>query len=264
MRSFLISLGLAPAVAVALCFAAFAQDINLDIVQTQILTPTIQLNKNCSGQIISSKRDEKSGEVKTYILTAKHCTNDVQAVRSTVDMPVYDADSRVVATKSYYATVVSQFYKRDVALMVLTDKTTIFPAVAVDKADAKVKFGEPVLVAGYPAGLAQYLVEGRFGGRETLDFNFPGRGQAEYFRATAPTMGGNSGGGLYRMVDGRWTLIGVMVVGLRENPQMGFYVPIDMVREFLALADPLAFPKTAAVATTVAAPPVTTVIKAYQ
>jgi S1-C subfamily serine protease len=260
MRSFLISLGLSPAVAAFLCLAALAADVNLDAVDAQILAPTVQLNRNCSGQVVYSKRDEKTGKVTTYVLTAKHCIEDVKGTRQTVNVPVY-ADSVVVKWDAYFADIVGASYRRDLALLKLTDANTILPTAKVAKADTKPRMGEPTITAGYPAALELLMVEGRFGGKSLVPFNFShGNEEVHYFRATATIAGGNSGGGLYRLNAGTYELIGVTDAIYGGQSFMGFYVPVDEIARFLTETDAVAFPKPAVTAATAA--PVVTAPKA--
>lgn len=235
-------------IALAIIMAVFtspASATDLVKLQKDALAPTVQLNRNCSGQIVYSARDEKSGEVKTYILTAKHCTKDVADRINEVYLPVYQK-GRVVSELLYKADVVSQYYKHDLALLRLKDTATSFAdrVAKVAARDIDLPIGSPVVTVGYPFGLTLTVNEGTFAARGSIPFPEDTK-DTEYFRASPAIAGGNSGGGLYTVkADGGFELLGVtdLKIGQDATSEAGFYVPVDIVRDFLTVADSVAFP----------------------
>lgn len=207
----------------------------LDKMQQQMFSPTVQLNGNCSGTVVWSKRDEKSGEVATYILTAKHCVSN-QNEDQFADVPVYH-DNLLVKKERYIARVHGLFFNADIGLFRLKDKQTLFERVAkLAPAKPALKMGEDVWTVGYPLGWSLTVTEGLFGVIEVSDFDKPGQ---EYYRATPDITGGNSGGGLYRKNGaGDYELIGITTAGARGLPFIALYTPIGKVHEYLKVALP--------------------------
>lgn len=209
----------------------------LDKMQAQMFAPTVQLNGNCSGTVVWSKRDEKSGEVATYILTAKHCVSN-QGQDQYADVPVYH-DNLLVKKERYIARVHGLFYGADIGLFRLKDKQTLFERVAkLAPAKPVLKMGEDVWTVGYPLGWSLTVTEGLFGVIEVSDFDKPGA-DIEYYRATPDITGGSSGGGLYRKNGaGDYELIGITTAGARGLPFIALYTPVSKVHEYLKVALP--------------------------
>jgi S1-C subfamily serine protease len=203
---------------------------------------SIQLNENCSGQIVFSDRDKDTGDVKTLILTAAHCVDDRMDRISDVDVPVYDEDNRLVKLERYKADVNGKYYKADLALLELKDKDTLFKnVVKLAPEDVSISFGSDVVTIGYTFGQSITATPGVFGQRESIEF--PSKTKStEYFRATPSIAGGNSGGGLYRILpDGTMELIGVASAVAGDQPStVGYYTPVDAIREYLKVAEPKA------------------------
>ncbi|XAI96534.1 hypothetical protein [Microcystis phage Mae-JY35] len=217
-------------------FAAVGSSYAADLqkMQTQMFGVTAQLNGNCSGTLVHSSRDAKSGEVTTYLLTAKHCIKSRDKDMA-VDLPVYQKN-RIVKTERYVGRVKSQHWKHDLALIEFKDRQTWFEVTAIlaDK-DVVLLMGEPTWTVGYPQGRALTVTTGVFGSRETLDFPSDG---TEYFRATPMIAGGNSGGALYREQNGEFALLGVTTARSTSEGFIAFYTPIDAIHEFLKTAAP--------------------------
>lgn len=200
----------------------------------QMFSVSAQLNGNCSATLVWSDRDDKTGDVTTLLLTAKHCIKHKDR-EQTVDLPSYQSN-RIVKRDSYVATVKAQHFKHDLALIELKDTQTFFDKVAkIAPADAELTFGEPMYVVGYPAGYRIAVTDGRFGGYET--HNWPKDG-TEYIRATPNVVGGNSGGGVYRVVDGNYELTAVVTGVFSGMWHMGLHTPIDAIHEFLKVSAP--------------------------
>lgn len=133
----------------SIVFAASGPE--LDKMQQQMFSPTVQLNGNCSGTVIWSKRDEKSGEVATYVLTAKHCVSNKDRDQD-VDVPVYH-DSLLVKKERYIAKVHGLYFDADLGLFRLKDRQTLFENVAkMAPAKPALRMGEDVWTVGYPLG----------------------------------------------------------------------------------------------------------------
>lgn len=111
----------------ALAPLAFAASTELDKMQAQMLSPSVQLNENCSGTIILSEKGT-DGLVTNLVLTAKHCVTGSPLERQSVDVPVYK-DLRIVKTERYYGKVLGQALAADLALVKLDDTDTVFRAV---------------------------------------------------------------------------------------------------------------------------------------
>jgi len=223
------------AAAFAVVAPAMAGNDNLN---EQVLAATVQLNGNCSGTVIYSRRDEKSGDVKTVVLTAGHCVSSVMAKDQDIDFPVY-AGNRVVKKERYIGRVLGRYYKRDLALVVLKDKDTLFSKVAkISDAEPSVSMGDQVVTVGYPGGMGLTITEGLFGSYETVDYPYDG---VEYFRATPDITGGNSGGAMYQVTAaGDYKLIGVTAAVWRCCSFMGLYTPASDIHEYLKTALPQA------------------------
>lgn len=208
--------------------------------QEEMLGVTVQLNGNCSGTLIYSDRDKKTGDVDTYILTAAHCVKGSESKNMTVDIPVYQ-ENRVVKRESYVAKYKTKSFSADLAVVELIDKKTYFDKVATLPGEKiSIEMGDRVYTVGYPMGLGLTITEGLFSSYDSI--NFPKRNEdTEYYRATPDIIGGNSGGALYhKRPDGKYELIGVTTAGIRGAPYMGFYTPAKKIRDFLKTAAPKA------------------------
>lgn len=233
--AFLIAFGIA-AFVVGFVSLASAADM-----QQQMFGVSAQINNNCSGTLIHSARDNKSGEVETYVLTAKHCVKAEDKLFN-VNLPVYQKN-RIVKINSYAATVYGKAYFADLALLKLRDKQTWFEHVAkIGSADAELAMGEDVWTVGYPEGRSLTVTTGLFTSAETIDF--PTDGQ-EYYRATPNIIGGNSGGALFHLENGEYRLIGVTSARSVWSSWVAYYVPREAIREYLSKALPAAIAEPA-------------------
>lgn len=233
----LLKLATAFAVGLSLCASAYAADLTK--MQDQMLAPVIQLNGNCSGSIIYSDRDDETGDVTTYVLTARHCVKDAPKKDMAVDVPVYQK-MRIVKKDRFIARVKAQDSRADLALLELKDKQTFIAKTATIAPEGELfTMGEPVWTVGYPLGMALTITGGYFGSIETV--NYPTDG-VEYFRATPDIAPGNSGGTLFHMnKDGNYELIGVTTAGWRGYPYMALYTTRDAIRDFISRVAPEVF-----------------------
>ena len=216
-----------------------AVDAGLAKMQDQMLAPVIQLNGNCSGSIIYSDRDDKTGDITTYVLTARHCVKGNADKDMAVDVPQYQK-MRIVKKDRYIARVKAQDSRADLALLELKDKQTFIAHTATIAPEGSLfVMGEPVWTVGYPLGMALTITGGYFGSIETVDYPRDG---VEYFRATPDTAPGNSGGSLFhRDGEGNYELIGVTTAGWRGWPYMTLYTRLADIRNFIGRAAPEVF-----------------------
>lgn len=224
----------------AAVIAAFfvASPASANQLRDEVLAHTVQINGNCSGTLIYSDRDKKTGDVETVILTARHCIANIDKQDVFVDFPVYQKN-RVVKKDRYIARVKAQSYKADLALVSLKDKQTYFDKVAkLGGDDVDIAMGDPVVTVGYPLGNALTVTSGLFGSLETI--NYPSDG-VEYYRATPDIVGGNSGGAMYhKTATGAYELIGVTTAVHRMYTFFGLYTPAADIYEFLKVSLPAA------------------------
>lgn len=231
------------AFAILLAAGAALAEMPADLakMRDQILMPTVQLNDNCSGQIIYSKRAQETGKVSTYILTAKHCLKGMDGKDITVSVPTYNKATSLTGEAIYYAAIEAQSYASDIALLRLLDTDAFFPRVvhlapiAVDLYEA-----EPVWTAGYPQGLARTITSGLLS--MGVRINIDGMGLREYLKATPDAAPGSSGGGLYhKSPAGDFELIGTTTGMFGGFSFLIAYTPIIEAQKFLKAQVPMLF-----------------------
>lgn len=226
---------------------ALAQDAGEMLkMQDQMFTPNVKISITsdlnafsmpqgfCSGQIIHSARDPKTGDVETYVLTAKHCT-DKTGQRMEVIIEDHGKSLDLNKGIHYEASVWGQSYKSDLALLKLDDKEDYFEKVAkIAPKGTVLNFGDKVELVGYPFGLSQTWTEGRLGYVEKANqFFSPLSDSGRFFRATPMMAGGNSGSSMFFLSpkSGDYEVIGVLTGGAAGFA--GFYTPLDELREYL-------------------------------
>lgn len=158
---------------------------------------------SCSGTLIYSDRDKVTGEVKSVLLTAKHCVDGGENLQMKMEFPVFQGHN-TVGEKTFYGTVLGKSYKSDLALIELNDKQTFFEQVAkVAPADYKANIGDPVVIVGNPLGLHISVSQGTWSGNQKL-FNLP-----SLLHINGNIIGGNSGGAAFKEDDGVYKVVGV-------------------------------------------------------
>lgn len=217
----------------------------------QMFLPSVQLGNSstesfCSGTFVQSERDQVSGEVKTFILTAKHCVED-RPDGSDVSVVVhnYNNANREINAVDYKAIVYGKSYKSDLALLKLKDKDKFFTNIAkIAPADTKLVFGQDVWVVGYPLGLSQTMTSGTLGRVETVEaFNSISRSK-EFYRSTPDIAPGNSGGAMFQKnAKGDYEVIGVATGAIRGFTYINFYSPVEEINDYLKVALPAALKK---------------------
>lgn len=201
-----------------------------------LLKPTfeasVQVNTSCSGTLISSKRDNQSGEVETYILTAKHCTDG--KMDHVVNVPVYNNKSRKVKTVSYLSTLYRESFISDLALLKLKDTDTFFNnTVPIAPRDISLPFGTDVISVSYPLGMSLTFTQGNLGYVETIPPFGKLSQTREFYRATPMVAPASSGSGMYTLNNNRYELIGTLTGGMMGFPFINLYTPIEEIREFV-------------------------------
>ena len=225
------------AVALSLSFLTPAVALDkseLPKAEQQMFLPVVQLGEFCSGSVIYSNRDQKSGEVTTYILTAKHCTDKIDQ-KIQVNVPVY-TDGKKLDFHSYRATVKGRHYKSDTAVLKIDNTDTLFENVVnLGTRDEILTFGEDVWTVGYPLGMSRTVTEGMLGNREPV----PTLGPSEFQRATPDIGPGSSGGALFKKNwKGDFVQIGLTTGGARGFPFFGIYTPLEDIHDALKVIAP--------------------------
>lgn len=177
----------------------------------KILSPTVQINCDeevGSGTIIYSKPNEK-GDYDTYVLTAHHVVSGVIEVPE--DESEEDDEKPEIELKSYWpdnkehkVTVVAYNKKIDTALLKIDSKEKFeYIAEIISRKDLEeITVFTPVCAAGCPLGYPPLPTKGELTAKN-IDVN----GQ-NFWMISAPTIFGNSGGGIYLF--GKNELVGVL------------------------------------------------------
>lgn len=237
MKRFLVATA---AVAMAcLTSASFAADQQL---VDQVFTPSVQLGTFCSGEIISSIRDAKSGKVSTIVLTAKHCVKDEPKQIVPVNVAVHDDTLRKTGTVTYLADVLGMSYKSDLALLRLRDKDTLFEKVAtVAPKDVKLEFAQDVVVISYPLGMSQTYTKGNLGFVDDENAFADVSQSTQFLRATPDVAPGSSGSSMFTLAKNdkgvdTYMIIGVTTGTVKGFPFFNFFTPPSEIGEYLETA----------------------------
>ncbi len=234
------------AILIALCGAlpAYAQDRwPLDEMNRVIESTNFRVGSGCSGTLVNINPP--------LILTNQHCiTQEVRIVE--VDEVADDGTVRRIRRQITMPTIASQDIL-DAIGVVIGRRETRVEIVAVN-ADADLALlraiaplanpiaarlgsgvirGERVYIVGNPAMYEGSVVEGIVSNvrREVSAFMSPLGRPWVGFQISGGTTGGNSGGAVYNT---RGQLIGVPTAGRRDASFIGFAVPVDIIRKFLA------------------------------
>jgi len=220
---------------VALCSTSFAAPVDLLKVRTQMVSPAVKITSSgsCSGQIVHSAREDISGNVKTLILTAKHCvldtdTNDIISI----SIPVYFNGNELVGEYVHLGKVIAKDKSSDLALIRLLDPKTIYHSTAIIEQEfAQLLIGEECYAIGFPMGGSLTITSGMIGSIEPHIID----GELDvYLRSTAEIAAGSSGGALYRYVNGEYRLIGITMARMRGTSFIGLWIPLSDIVPFLA------------------------------
>lgn len=218
--------------------AQSAELVDLPKMQTEMFSPTVRIGDYCSGTIIHSDRDEKSGDVGTYVLTAKHCTEKLNE-NTTIQIETHDKRNLLTKTENYEVFVWGQDYRSDLAILKLKDTDTLFETVAKiasEDMEEKLQFGQDVWVVSHPLGKSKTLTVGTLGFQEN-DPGFGSIGSTTYYRATPDVAGGSSGGAMYtKDAAGNYVLIGTVTGGMRSITFFNYFTPLASINDYLETA----------------------------
>jgi len=197
----------------------------------------VQINRDCSGTIIKSERDFKTGDVNTFVLTAKHCVPSQD--RNIINVDQYQKN-RVVKTDAYVADVYGRSFKSDLALLRLRDKQTAFVYQNdVASVDTPLEWGDDVLTIGYPLGRSKTLTSGTLGHVEDLTGEADFSKTNEFLRATPNVAPGSSGSALLKLIDGEYKIVGILTAAAgRGATHIALYTPLEEIDEYLRIALP--------------------------
>jgi len=213
-------------------YSAEAKDIKL----LEVIKAVPQINDNCSASVIYSNRDQKSGEVKTVLLTAKHCLEGYKDTDNLyADFFDYQ-NNRVVKKNRFMAHRAGMSYNKDIALLQLDDKNTLFEN-KVKLSDGKtIEIGDETVTVGYPLGVGINFTRGNFLSIIHLSGFMDNQ---DFIRATPDVGPGNSGGPLFKKLDnGDYEQIGLTTGVINGFPFTGVYTGIDDIRNYLKVALP--------------------------
>lgn len=180
-------------------------------------------------------RNDKDG---AFFLTAAHCVDgDGQYnVRRQTLTGVDDKEPLTVLSEQIiYVKAVKTISKKDITLLQVKDKSITFAEAPVDIATAKeaadkLKVGDNLLAAGYPAAEAFAIIKGEYTG--VIPTPFAGL-EGVMYQTTVPVAGGNSGGALYADFDGEWKLVGTTTGKRVDNDVMTYFQTAKTVEDVL-------------------------------
>lgn len=208
--------------------------------QEDVFNPSVQIGGFCSGEIVYSDREKKSGEASTYVLTAKHCVSDLKDDSNIViNRFEYSENLRLLKTIGYSGKVYGRSFKSDLALIKLKDKDTVFDDVA-KVADLKtpIVYGEEVHVIGYPMGQSMTYTKGNLGFVETVEAFSQNSQSREFYRATPDVVGGSSGSSMFIKTGDEYRIIGTLTGQYTIGTFMNYFTPLEKIHEYLDIALP--------------------------
>ncbi|MBF0194310.1 MAG: trypsin-like peptidase domain-containing protein [Magnetococcales bacterium] len=165
-----------------------------------------------------------------YILTNYHVIESSRHVNVTV--------FNALGTKRYHAEVVGRDHRRDLALLKITPKSTLFPAALGNS--EQIQPGDSVIAIGSPFGLDQTVSKGIISGKNKI-INIGGTIHKGLLQTDAAINRGNSGGPL---VDQNGYVIGVNTAIYTTTSAfsgVGFAVPVSSAKNFME--DLISLPK---------------------
>lgn len=200
---------------------------------------TYKLYQN--GEGMCSAQHVKNIDEGALFLTAAHCVDNEKADysiklenRGTSPGPIADRTFEVTDERVFHVRVLRADEKTDVAIFVTKSKTAgaelgdPIDVASVDEANT-IKFGDDVIVLGFPAAAEKTITKGQFTGKINgilgLQFNY---------QTNVPVAGGNSGGGLYAKFGDSWKLIGTTSAARRDNSIMTYFSVNEAVWDALA------------------------------
>lgn len=189
------------------------------------------------GTCLWSQR-EGSGAIHTYILTAHHVVSnaiteeDGEERRAPVTVTHYPTDGGAAIASQ--ADIVSYDSKRDLALLKLRGNLALMPAAVLASRQelAKVAVFDKVTAVGCPLGHAPLPTEGEI---VSLDKKVSGE---KFWMMSAPTIFGNSGGGIFESGSPRLIGVAAMIcvydtIVSMPVTHLGVLVPMTSVYDWL-------------------------------
>jgi S1-C subfamily serine protease len=198
------------------------------------------------GRGICSIQHIKNVDEGALMLTASHCIQGPADTKYSLHLEnrgtsVGPKDVQTLEIRDervFYLRVLRDDPKGDVALLVTKSKTAgaelgdPIDLATVDEANT-VKFGDDLIVLGFPAAAEKTITKGQFTGKinGVLDTQYN-------YQTNIPVAGGNSGGGLYANFpkDGtaNWKLIGTTFAKRGDNDIMTYFSVAEAIKEITA------------------------------
>lgn len=222
---------------------AAARRVDAQLIHRELVQPTVRVNAKSevgSGSVIFSRRRAAAKAttgsavpIRTFVLTAWHIVKDnvVDGVATPIEVDIYDEHGKPRSTSSR---LVARHEALDLALLEIENEklpcvTARLPRIAdVERATVFSK----VYAIGCPLGYAPMPTSGDL---TSLGKELDG---ISYWMTNAPTIFGNSGGGIY-LAETR-QLVGVLSrISAYKNlidvavPHMGIVTPIKLVYDWL-------------------------------
>lgn len=209
-----------------------------DRLTRQMLLPSVQLNGDDtvgSGTLVYSRKNDKTGDVESYVLTAFHVVRNIladtpTARRDGIAITIYQDDKQLEARGDMVANRPSI----DVALLKLRGKKVYkhVAGVLTTEEAKQVDVWDPVYAIGCPLGNDPIHARGEI---SSMRNELSG---SNYWMINAPTYFGNSGGGVY--MGGNHKLAGVFSKIYTHGrgtpvviPHMGLFTPVTLIRAWL-------------------------------
>jgi S1-C subfamily serine protease len=237
-----VSLALAIAGAILIMFvfsSAFAASLETSAAATYKLYE--------DGRGICSIQHIKNIDEGALMLTASHCVQGSKDAKFSLHLEnqgtsIGPKDVQTLEIKDervFYLRVLRDDPKSDVAILVTKTKTAgaelgdPIDLATVDEANS-VKFGDDLIVLGFPAAEQKTITKGQFTGKINGILN------TQYnYQTNIPVAGGNSGGGLYANFPkadgtGDWKLIGTTFAKRIDNDIMTYFSVAEAIKEITA------------------------------
>jgi len=199
------------------------------------------------GRGICSIQHIKNVDEGALMLTASHCIQGEKDTKYSLRLEnqgtsIGPKDVQTLEIKDervFYLRILRDDPKGDVALLVTKSKTAgaelgdPIDLATVDEANT-VKFGDDLIVLGFPAAEQKTITKGQF----TAKIN--GVLDTQYnYQTNIPVAGGNSGGGLYAnfpKADGTadWKLIGTTFAKRNDNNVMTYFSVAEAIKDITA------------------------------
>lgn len=214
--------------------AAVAELRPVNMFQSQMMDPVFKLDNKCSAVVVKSRASE-GRKFETLLLTADHCVKGKS--KGFLDDSIWEGGQLIVKREWQYK-VLRHDAVNDIALIVLHDTTTRFPAAQITS-EANLYAGEMVFASGFPKGLLKTVTTGMYLYETDLS-RYSRKSIADMvYVTTVPIVAGNSGGGLFQRRGDQFFLIGItsrVMVGFEHN---SLFSTLPAIKKILAFKDVL-------------------------